>query len=344
MRENREAHTTRREQPTTPAWPATARQPHAAHRLRPWKLGIPAILIGGVLGGVLLLQAVPGAGARQYAGSSSHRHGKATATPRATISPTHAPTATATTAPTATPAPSPTTPPAGGNPPAAPKGGATAPGAILPTEAACAAAIPSSTWEPRPDNATANHSVPTASQIAALAPWDGSIGLDPRADALRKQITGHYTGTTDQILQWTACKWGIDPNIVRAQAVQESYWHESTHGDLTSTTADCPPGAATSGSSCYQSYGILQIKWIYNKSAWPMSRDDTAFSAEYAYGMIRTCYEGYMTWLGNGYKAGDIWGCLGYWFSGDWYTSGAQNYIASVKSHYNNQDWLAPGF
>ena len=38
------------------------------------------------------------------------------------------------------------------------------------------------------------------------------------------------------------------------------------------------------------------------------------------------------TWLGNGYSAGDAWGCIGRWFSGDWYGS-SQNYINTVKSH-----------
>ncbi len=253
-------------------------------------------------------------------------------------------TTTPTTPPAPTHTPAPTTPTSTPTPPSAPNGGALAPGTTLPSEAACAAAIPSSTWEPRRDNTTANHSVPTASQIAGLAPWDGSMGLDPHADALQRSITGNYTGTTDQILQWVACKWGIDPNIVRAQAVAESSWHQNSLGDLTSNHVDCPLGAATSGGGCYQSYGILQVKWMYNQSAWPMSRDDTAFSAEYTYGMIRACYEGDMTWLGNGYKAGDIWGCLGFWYSGNWYSADAQTYVNSVKAHYNNQDWLSAGF
>src|SRR5690242_20223600 len=54
----------------------------------------------------------------------------------------------------------------------------------------------SSSWEPRPDNTTANHRVPTAQQIADPDPWGPSIGLDPKADTLRKQITGNFTGTT----------------------------------------------------------------------------------------------------------------------------------------------------
>ena len=46
------------------------------------------------------------------------------------------------------------------------------PGSVLPSEKDCAARIHRSTWEPRPDNTTANHSVPTLQQIAQLSPWD----------------------------------------------------------------------------------------------------------------------------------------------------------------------------
>jgi hypothetical protein len=225
------------------------------------------------------------------------------------------------------------------------------PGAVLPTEAQCASRVHLSSWEPRPDNYAANHRVPTAQQIAGMEAWNASIGYDPRADSLRKQIAGNFTGTTDEILQWTACKWGIDVNIVRAEAVTESYWHQSQKGDLTTAQSQCPPGTWT-GSNCYQSYGILQIKYIYNKGEWPMSRDDTAFSAEYMYGVIRACYEGWTTYLSNRtplpgyphYHAGDLWGCVGRWFSGGWYDQGAINYINVVKTQYANKVWLKPGF
>ncbi|HEY6408581.1 MAG TPA: hypothetical protein VIY29_14035 [Ktedonobacteraceae bacterium] len=225
------------------------------------------------------------------------------------------------------------------------------PGAILPTEAQCASRIHLSSREPRPDNYAANHRIPAAQQIAGMEAWNASIGYDPRADSLRKQIAGNYTGTTDEILQWTACKWGIDVNIVRAEAVTESYWHQSQKGDLTTAQSQCPPGTWT-GSNCYQSYGILQIKYIYNKGEWPMSRDDTAFSAEYMYGVIRACYEGWTTYLSNRtplpgyphYHAGDIWGCVGRWFSGGWYDQGAINYINVVKTQYANKIWLKSGF
>ena len=225
------------------------------------------------------------------------------------------------------------------------------PGSPLPSESDCASRVRYSSFEPRPDNDAANHQVPTTQQTAGLAPWNASISLDPQADSLRRQITGNFTGTTDEILQWVACKWGIDEDIVRAEAVAESDWHQSMAGDYTSDQSVCPPGT-WNGSGCYQSYGILQVKYLYNKSAWPMSRDDTAFSAEYMYGIIRTCYEGWTDYLHSDtplpgypkYRAGDIWGCVGRWYSGGWYDQGAIDYINKVKADYTNQMWLRPGF
>ncbi len=225
------------------------------------------------------------------------------------------------------------------------------PGSILPSEQACAARVHRSPWEPRPDNSTANHSVPTARQIAQLSSWGPAIGVDPKADAFRKQITGSFTGTTNEILQWVACKWGIDENIVRAEAAVESYWHQSQRGDYTNNRADCPPGT-WDGSGCYQSYGLLQLKYSVFPGTWPMSRDDTAFNAEYVYAVIRTCYEGWTTYLSDfppiagypRYHAGDIWGCLGRWYSGRWYNQGAIDYINSVKAYLANEEWRQPGF
>ena len=83
-----------------------------------------------------------------------------------------------------------------------------------------------------------------------------------------------------------------------------------------------------------------------------MSRDDTAFNVEYVLGVIRTCYEGWTTYLNDRvplpgystYHAGDIGGCLGRWYSGGWYDQGAIDYIQKVQAAYKAQDWLKPGF
>ena len=48
----------------------------------------------------------------------------------------------------------------------------------------------------------------------------------------RDQVTGNFAGTTTEIIQWAACKWGVDEDTIRAAAVQESYWHMNTLGDV----------------------------------------------------------------------------------------------------------------
>jgi hypothetical protein len=220
------------------------------------------------------------------------------------------------------------------------------PGSTLPSETACASRVRRSSWEPRPDNYTANHSIPTAQQIAGLASWG-----DPKQDSILRQITGSFTGTTDEILQWAACKWGVDEDIIRAEAVAETHWLQSGLGDWTTDRGLCPPGI-WNGRGCYQSYGILQIKYIYSSTEWPMSRDDTAFSAEYAYALIRDCYEGWVSYLYNDiplpgyprYHASDLWGCIGRAYSGKWYDQDAIQYINIVKTHLANKIWLQPGF
>lgn len=305
----------------------------------PWRLALAALAFIASLGAIAGCQAPSGVSRGPTATTATATaHATATATAHATVTATA--TATATRAPTATPAPS--------GPYSFPL---IPPGAALPSEAWCAAHIQRSGFEPRPNNQTANTSVPTAAQIAALAPWDESIGLDPRANQLRAHMTGQFTGTTDEILQWVACVWGVPVDVVRAEAVVESYWNQSQLGDTTNTQSDCPPGT-WNGASCYQSYGILQIQYQWFTSTWPMSRDDTAFNAEFVYGQIRTCYEGWTDYLNDRtplpgyppYHAGDLWGCVGRWYSGGWYDQGAVDYIAKVRAALNQKLWLTPGF
>lgn len=39
-----------------------------------------------------------------------------------------------------------------------------------------------------------------------------------------------------------------------------------------------------------------------------------------------------------------LWGCMGDWYSGSWFTPGALRYIASVKALLVQKPWLNPGF
>jgi hypothetical protein len=206
------------------------------------------------------------------------------------------------------------------------------PGSPLPSDAECAARVRRSSFEPRPENLIPNNTNVYVQGVrlsgSELAPY-----------GYEEKVTGNFTGTTDEILQWAACKWGIDEDIVRAQAVQESYWRQSALGD-------CRGGTVPDTDGC-QSVGILQVKGAdippTHPGTWPYAYVSTAFNADYTYGIWRACYEGKETWLGNGYRAGDAWGCVGRWFSGDWYRS-SQDYISRVQTILNDEVWLDPDF
>ncbi len=111
-------------------------------------------------------------------------------------------------------------------------------------------------------------------------------------------MTGNFTGTTDEIIQWVACNRGIDENLIRAEATLESYWVQSTQGDF--------------ANGKYHSFGLMQV-----------SHDDANGATQ---------------------VKGDMWGCVGYWYSGNWYDAGANQYIASVKNYYNTKPWIGWGY
>jgi hypothetical protein len=220
------------------------------------------------------------------------------------------------------------------------------PAGIPRPDATCAAAV-SPTPENRPQNTTANHTVPPNPSAVQWSPT-----LDYWSDFIadRNQVTGDFVGTTDEILQWVSCKWGIDVNIIRADAVVESDWVQSTVGD------NC-------GVSGEASYGILQVKnkdcsgdWVHG--GWPYTQDDTALDADYWGARLRACFDGAFydgsQWLYNGQTIAQViaqhgedyalWGCIGSWYSGSWYDSGASSYIAEVQGDYDSKPWLKPGF
>jgi autotransporter family porin len=227
-------------------------------------------------------------------------------------------------------------------------------GSALPDDATCAALVRRTANEPRPANAIPNHVVPTAQQIAALAPWNSANAYDDRALGLQARITGSFTGTTDELLQWVACKWGFDEDHIRAEAVQSSAWRQTLATDFTTMSSACPPDAQTrttdGGIECAQTYGIFQILWRYHETAWPAFRDSTPFHLDYIFGLRRVCFEGWDTsqaaraTSGKAYTANDEWGCVGAHYSGGWYDDGANAYITAVMGQLAGRAWTRPGF
>jgi hypothetical protein len=190
------------------------------------------------------------------------------------------------------------------------------------SDRAAAKLVKRSRWEPRPRNHKANQTRLTRAQIRyfrrhSTMPYAG-------------RVTGHFHGTTDEVIQWAAYKHGIDVNIMRAVAVVESYWKMSFVGD--------------NGDS----FGLYQIRRPYHCCP-RFARRSTAFNADYYGAIIRSYYDGKQTWLngetrGNDYAAGDLWGSIGAWYAGRWHTPAAEDYIAKVKRALKRRTWRTSSF
>lgn len=206
------------------------------------------------------------------------------------------------------------------------------PGSSLPTDAECSMRVRPAP-EVRPRNQTYNQ----------------TMGVGATTDHPR--VTGAFTGTTDEILQWVACKWGIDEDVVRAQVALESWWYQDATGDTTSDLSACHPLLQQEGASCPESVGLDQVRFAYHTVAFA---DDnaivsSAYNVDYAYSFWRSCYDGSMTWVsdvegGSAYAAGDLWGCLGLWYSGRWLTSPARWYIDTVQQYLSSRVWETSDF
>jgi hypothetical protein len=223
------------------------------------------------------------------------------------------------------------------------------PAGIPRSDATCAAAVQPAA-EVVPQNATANHTVPSS---PSDVDWGTALNYWTKwVNDYRNAVTGGYTGTTDEILQWVSCKWGIDVNLIRADAWVESRWVQSL------VAGGCGSGASEGEGS----YGILQVTskdcsgdWVIG--GWPYVQDDTALDADIWGARLRACFDGAFynggSWLYNGQTIAQViaqngedyamWGCIGSWYSGHWYDSGAQSYIATVQSAYASEPWRSLG-
>ena len=224
------------------------------------------------------------------------------------------------------------------------------PGAKLPSGAYCARRVRASV---SPEMVSAN-AVYNRSVGQRVGPGLFPLGDSPQASLLAPLINGDFTGTTQQILEWAACKWGIDQNVVFAQAAAESSWQQNDLGDYTSDPTRCPPGhglgADGTPGQCPESYGILQTKYFLWQPAWPGVANATAMNVDVAYAIWRSCFDGDEIWLRNSaspsqpYRAGDLWGCVGRWYAGSWYTAPADQYISRVKTLVRKRVWERPAF
>jgi hypothetical protein len=205
------------------------------------------------------------------------------------------------------------------------------PGAPLPTGKECEQRVRRSPWEPRSENTEANHTIPAN---VRLSDWPGFA--DSANRLLKPRINGAFTGTTDEILLWASCKWGIDTDVARAMALQETNWVQDSRGDHVSDPSRCLPGDMV---PCPASFGLLQIKYYYHPGTYPASLQSTAFNVDYSLGLLRACYEGMIPYLDNGYGPGDLWACVGHHFSGGWKDPDAREYVSKVQRLRTTRPW-----
>lgn len=156
-----------------------------------------------------------------------------------------------------------------------------------------------------------NQTKPNASQLAYYAS-DGyrSSEMDPPYTWM-KQVDGQYTGTTEMIIRWAACKWGMDEDMIRAQATAEhGTWIQwNAGGDERKSMNQCQAGNNPDHNStnlwgylisnaCYQSWSIWQTKVVYSSpnigawTTWPAINESTAFAVDYRYASQRSCMNG----------------------------------------------------
>ncbi len=97
------------------------------------------------------------------------------------------------------------------------------------------------------------------------------------------------------------------------------------------------------------SFRLLQIKSTVSKGTYPLSQLSTAFGVDYYGASFRYYYDGAATWSpndpccfsGTTYKAGDVWGSVGAWFSGRWYTAAGR--LHQCGEGPSGQPHLEPG-
>jgi hypothetical protein len=205
------------------------------------------------------------------------------------------------------------------------------PGSALPSGQECADRVGQGHSEEVPENERPNRVEPDK---VVMPVWG-----DFTAQANQRfvsRIDGKFSGSTGEILEWGACKWGLDADVLRAVAYQESDWKQSTTGDESDDAADCQGGAKP---PCPTSFGILQLKATDLPGSYPFSQTSTAFNVDYYGARMRSCYEGWVTYLGADYGPGDLWSCIGWHWSGKWKDSGAMNYVGRVQRQLNNRSW-----
>ena len=80
---------------------------------------------------------------------------------------------------------------------------------------------PHSPGSPAGATSPVNQTKPNAGQLAYYASDSYRSSEMDAPYTWMKLVDGQYTGTTEMIIRWAACKWGMDEDMIRAQATAE---------------------------------------------------------------------------------------------------------------------------
>src|SRR5262249_21742156 len=148
---------------------------------------------------------------------------------------------------------------------------------------------------------TANNYQPSAAEISTFLnnERDAFGNLPVQSNPYHQYVTGGFTGTTDEVIQWGAAQRGGNPRWLPAEYVDESGWRMSDLGDLTtvSNVLNYPAFSRFSGTQVYQSLGITQVKWNHpdvNDSGIgtePLRWKSTAFNVDYQLATVRFYFD-----------------------------------------------------
>ncbi len=206
--------------------------------------------------------------------------------------------------------------------------------------------------ENRWDNKSANHYSPSDEELEAFrnGQRDQYGRTAVKYNPLAQYVTGGFTGTTDEILQWAAQKWGIPEDVVRAVAVGESWWRMSQLGDPHGgvDASAYPEQSRIDDDSVYQSLGIMQIKWTtegLHRGTEPLRWKSTAFNVDYWAATVRYYFDGYCDWCGPDYAAGEEWESVAAWCSpSPWKGEDMDAYIRYAKHNFWDRAWESRWF
>ena len=247
------------------------------------------------------------------------------------------------------------------------------PSTFTPLTDAEAAALVTPERETRPLNArpytldgrhypAANDDVPRAVQIQRFRSSHTSSGEPAlRFNPYLRYVDGRDTlhdPSTDELIQWSAHKWGIPENWLRAEYVQESYWSQFWLGDEHPVPRSWyhryPPQARVQNTAdVYRSMGITQVQWEPNGSLGPGSEplrwESTAFNLDYQAAMVRFYYDNpdgaRSAWGDPSYAPCQPWKSIGGWFRPyPWGNADQAGYIEKVKADLADRAWASSRF